>query len=70
MKKIIIDADAEIDIKLKIADLLIDVSILEKADEASAKLFQNEYILNSKQKEYLKSSVNRLFCSNSIGILN
>ncbi len=56
--------------KLKIADLLIDVSILEKADEASSKLFQNEYILSSKQKEYLKNSVDRLFCSNSIGILN
>ncbi|MBQ2945858.1 MAG: ATP-dependent DNA helicase RecG [Clostridia bacterium] len=56
--------------QLKIADLLIDVSLLEKAEEASKRLFDNYYSLNNKEKEYLKSSVSKLFAGGSADIFN
>ena len=56
--------------ELKIADLLIDVSLLEKAENAANKLFAGIYKLNTTEKEHLRKSVEKLFSQASPTIFN
>ncbi len=56
--------------ELKIADLLIDVSLLEKAENAANKLFAGIYKLNTTEKEHLRKSVEKLFSQASATIFN
>ncbi|MBQ3823825.1 MAG: ATP-dependent DNA helicase RecG, partial [Clostridia bacterium] len=56
--------------ELKIADLLIDASLLKKAEEASEKLFAGVYRLNEDEKRYLREAVGKLFSDTSTAIFN